>query len=289
MELLTILPFVLLLVAVLGLWIHRAVWMSALVAAVPLGYFTGALTDLAGVWIVITAALAFAYARARARATSRGGRVLQLIAGIAFFAFALAMLIPALPGFVRIELVPAQVLSDGAVPYALAIGFPKVTAGILILGLINPSLVSASGLARVLASAVPVFLATTALVIVCALALGYTRFDAHWHELFIPWAVVNLFSTCLGEEAFFRGFVQRELGTAGPNRALWGGIALIVAAMLFGLAHYAGGVNYVIAGVVAGLGYGLAFLRTQRIEAAMLVHFGVNAVHFLLFVYPRPA
>lgn len=289
MELLTILPFVLLLVAVLGLWIHRAVWMSALVAAVPLGYFTGALTDLAGVWIVITAALAFAYARARARATSRGGRVLRLIAGIAFFAFALAMLIPALPGFVRIELVPAQVLSEGAVPYALAIGFPKVTAGILILGLINPSLVSASGLARVLASAVPVFLATTALVIVCALALGYTRFDAHWHELFIPWAVVNLFSTCLGEEAFFRGFVQRELGTVGPNRALWGGIALIVAAMLFGLAHYAGGVNYVIAGVVAGLGYGLAFLRTQRIEAAMLVHFGVNAVHFLLFVYPRPA
>jgi membrane protease YdiL (CAAX protease family) len=289
MDLLTILPFALLLAAVLGLWIHRVVWMAALVFAVPAGYYTGALADLAGVWIVIAAALAWGYANARARATSRGGRVLQLIAGVAFFAFALAMAIPVLPGFVRIELVPAQVLSQGAVPYALAVGFPKVTAGILILGLINPSLISPSGLGRVLASALPVFIVTTVLVIVCALALGYTRFDAHWHELFIPWAVVNLFSTCLGEEAFFRGFVQRELGTAGPNRALWGGLALIVAAVMFGLVHYAGGVNYVIAGVVAGLGYGLAFLRTQRIEAAMLVHFGVNATHFLLFVYPRPA
>ncbi len=289
MDLLTISPFLLLLAAVLGLWIHRVVWMSALVAAVPVGYYTGALQDLAGVWIVVAAALAWGYSSARARATSRGGRALQLAAGVAFFVFAPALALPKLPGFVRIELVPAQVLSEGAVPYALAIGFPKVVVGILILGLINPSLVSASGLGRVLVNALPVFLVTTVLVVACALALGYTRFDAHWHELFIPWAVVNLFSTCLGEEAFFRGFVQRELGTAGPNRALWGGLALIVAAVMFGLVHYGGGVNYIIAGVVAGLGYGLAFLRTQRIEAAMLVHFGVNAVHFLLFVYPRPA
>jgi membrane protease YdiL (CAAX protease family) len=28
-------------------------------------------------------------------------------------------------------------------------------------------------------------------------------------------------------------------------------------------------------------------MRDQRIEASMFVHFGVNATHFLLFVYPR--
>lgn len=289
MDLLTILPFLLLLAAVLGLWIHRVVWMVALIAAVPLGYVTGALDDLAGVWIVICAALAQGYALARARAAARGGRTLQLIAGLAVFAFALAMAIPVLPGFIRVELVPAQVLSEGAAPYALAVGFPKVVAGVLVLGLINPSLVSPFGLGRVLWNALPVFVVTTALVVVCALALGYTRFAPHWNALFLPWALVNLFSTCLAEEAFFRGFVQHELGRAGPNRALWGGLGLIVGAVLFGLVHYAGGVNYVIAGAVAGLGYGLAFLRTQRIEAAMLVHFGVNAAHFLLFVYPRPA
>jgi membrane protease YdiL (CAAX protease family) len=48
-------------------------------------------------------------------------------------------------------------------------------------------------------------------------------------------------------------------------------------------------VGYVLAATVAGLGYGWAFLRTGRIEAAIAVHFAVNAVHFLLFAYPRLA
>jgi membrane protease YdiL (CAAX protease family) len=45
----------------------------------------------------------------------------------------------------------------------------------------------------------------------------------------------------------------------------------------------------VIAATLAGLGYGWAFMRDMRIEAAMFVHFAVNATHFLLFVYPRIA
>ena len=289
MDALTIVTFLALLAAVLGLWIHRYVWMTALIVSVALGYHSGALVGPAGLWIALCAALAWAYANARARASSPGGRGLQLLAGLAFFVFALAMAIPVLPGFIRVELAPEQILSAGAAPYALGVGFPTVTAGILIIGLINPTLVSASGLARVLASAAPVFLVTAACVIACALALGYTRFDPHWHALFLLWAPVNLFSTCLAEEAFFRGFVQQELGRAGANRALWGGLALTVGAVLFGLVHFAGGASYVIAGIVAGLGYGLAFLRTQRLEAAMAVHFGVNAVHFLLFTYPRLA
>ena len=82
---------------------------------------------------------------------------------------------------------------------------------------------------------------------------------------------------------------QSELARAGGSRPAWNVAALVVAAVLFGLLHYAGGLQYVIAGIVAGAGYGWAYLRTGRIEAAMAVHFLVNAAHFLLFVYPRPA
>jgi membrane protease YdiL (CAAX protease family) len=66
-------------------------------------------------------------------------------------------------------------------------------------------------------------------------------------------------------------------------------IALMMAAMLFGLAHFKGGATYICAGLIAGLGYGWAFLRTRRVEAAIAVHFGLNATHFLLFIYPRIA
>jgi uncharacterized protein len=284
----TIATFILLLTAVLGLWLHRAVWITALVAAVALGYHSGALQGLAALWIAITAALALFYVHARSRAHGPRGRALQILAGTLFFLFALAMALALLPGFIRVELVPKQVLSEGAEAYAIAVGFPKVVTGILILGLINPVL-SRSGLGKVLANAAPVFLLTTAAAIAFVLALGYTRFDPKWTALFFVWAPINLFFTCMAEEAFFRGFVQHELASAGSRTGQAALVALIAGAILFGLAHFGGGLTYVVAGVLAGLGYGWAFLRTRRIEAAMAVHFGVNAVHFLLFTYPRLA
>jgi membrane protease YdiL (CAAX protease family) len=280
-----VLPFGLLLIAVLGLWLHRVVWISALVAAVAAGYHTNALQGLAALWMAIAAALAWFYAWTRDRAQSPGGRALQIAAGVVFFAYALAMALPLLPGFIRVELVAPRALSAGAQPYGIAVGFPKVVAGILILGLINPVL-SRRGLGIVFAKALPVWIFTTVLVMIFAFVTGYTAFAPKWTTLFLLWAPINLFFTCLAEEAFFRAYVQQEL--AGLSRASYmPGVAVVIAAALFGLLHYQGGAIYVVAGVIAGLGYGGAFLRTRRVEAAMAVHFGVNATHFLLFVYPR--
>ena len=49
----TLLPFGLLLIAVLGLWVHRGVSLAALGLSVIAGYVTGALGDLAALWIVL--------------------------------------------------------------------------------------------------------------------------------------------------------------------------------------------------------------------------------------------
>jgi membrane protease YdiL (CAAX protease family) len=283
------LPFILLLTAVLGLWVNRAVWITALIAAVAAGIFTDALHWLAAIWIAVLAVLAIAYTQAR-DSTSPNKRVWQTLAGLVFFSYALAMGLALLPGFYRVVLTEPVVLSAGATPHGISVGFPKVVTGILILGLINPVLVhSWRELGRVLTRALPVFAITAVVGMAVVLLMGYTSFAPKWTPLFLLFAPVNLFFTCLSEEAFFRGFVQHELSQVGSRRALAAGIALTVGAILFGLAHFGGGTNYVIAAAVAGAGYGWAFLRTQRIEAAMAVHFGVNAVHFLLFTYPRLA
>jgi uncharacterized protein len=275
-------PFLLLLTAVLGLWVHRALWIGALAAAVVAGYLTGCLHDLAALWIAIAGALAWAYAHTRSRAA-------RIALGIAFGLYALAMGLALLPGFDRVVLVGGVVLSPGAAPYDVAVGFPKVVTGIFILGLINPALVSFRGLAGVLRRAAPVFAATTLVVMIGVWSMGYTAFAPKWSALFLLWAPINLFFTCLSEEAFFRGFVQNELSRAGSRSDAVQLAALVAGALLFGLAHFGGGASYVIAATLAGLGYGWAFQRARRIEAAMAVHFGVNAVHFLLFVYPRIA
>jgi membrane protease YdiL (CAAX protease family) len=291
MDALTILPFALLLAAVLGLWLHRVVWLGALVAAVAAGYWTGALQGLAALWMSIAAALAWLYAWARHRANSRvkspGDRALQVVAGLVFFAYALAMALPLLPGFVRVELVAPRALSAGAEPYGIGVGFPKVVAGILILGLINPVL-SRRGLGGVLAQALPAWIVTTLLVMIFALVMGYTALAPKWTTLFLLWAPINLFFTCLAEEAFFRGYVQHELANSS-HAWFMPGLALVIGASLFGLLHFKGGATYVVAGFLAGLGYGWAFMRTRRIEAAMAVHFAHNATHDQLGAYPRLA
>ena len=287
-SLLELLPFALLLCAVLGLWVHRAVWIGAFSLSIGVAYFTGAVTGLAGIWIGILAALAYGYRAARDAPRRPAIRAAQLAAGIAFFLFALAMSLLLLPGFPRTTLIAESVLSPGAVPFGLGLGFPKVAAGILVLGIINDTRVrSWPELGRVLTLALPVFAVTTGAVMLFALATGFTAFDPKWTPIFLVWVVTNLFFTCLAEEAFFRGFVQAEL--ARPGGRAWTAIAIAVSAILFGLVHFGGGLTYVIAGVIAGAGYALAYARTQRIEAAMAVHFGVNAVHFLLFTYPRLA
>jgi membrane protease YdiL (CAAX protease family) len=282
-SLLTLLPFGLLLVAVWGLWIHKAVWMGALAAAVAAGYYSGALHGLAVLWIGVLLLLAVCFARAKAGR----GIALQIAAGAAFFVFALVMGLELLPGMPRIRVIDPARLSPNAIAWGLGLAFPKVVGGICILGIIHEGRVASwRELGEVLKRIAPVFAVTTVAVMVCALVLGYVRFDPKWTSLFLAWALANLFFTCLSEEAFFRGFLQHELGRFGANRERMRMVAWISAAVLFGLVHLGGGWKFAVAATIAGLGYGWAYHRTQRVEASMAVHFGLNATHFLLFTYP---
>lgn len=289
-DLLALIPFGFLLLSVLGLWIHRYLWVAALVASIVAGYFTGALHGLAGAWLVILAGLALLYRLIRSRASTPSMKLAQAVAGLGLFVFALALALVLLPGFPRTALIEATRLSPGAAPFTLGLGFPKVVTGILLLGILNETRIrSGTELLGVLRQTAPILLATLLAVIAFSSSFGYVRFEPKWTALFLIWAPVNLFFTCLSEEAFFRGFLQHELSRLGRRPQVAAVAAILVSAVLFGLAHFAGGWTYVAAGVIAGLGYGWAYHRTQRIEAAMAVHFGVNAVHFLLFTYPYAA
>ena len=81
-----------------------------------------------------------------------------------------------------------------------------------------------------------------------------------------------------------------------PQSDAWGRVAdalrslrwpQIRIAVLFGLAHAAGGPLLVLLAALAGAGYSLAYAATRRIESAVLAHFVLNAVHFVGFSYPH--
>lgn len=98
-----------------------------------------------------------------------------------------------------------------------------------------------------------------------ALALG--------KALTIPSAIAVSASAALGEELFFRGWLQVKLGN-------------LAQAGLFSLAHLSY-LNLLEAVVTFGLGlaFGLARERTDSLLAPMLAHFGFNALTFVAIMY----
>jgi membrane protease YdiL (CAAX protease family) len=115
-----------------------------------------------------------------------------------------------------------------------------------------------------------------------ALIASYIIFEPKWDVNIIVWAVNNFFFVCAAEEMLFRGFIQTELEKITKKPL----IALIIASILFGLVHFAGGAVYVGLAMMAGLVYGISYQKTGRIIVPMTVHFLVNLLHILLFTYP---
>ena len=122
-----------------------------------------------------------------------------------------------------------------------------------------------------------------------SLFLHYVRFDPKLPDSFIFWAVINLLFVCTAEEAFFRGFIQKNCFRIFGHLASGAYLSITIAALLFGLSHFTGGIWYIALATIAGLGYGYIYHTTKHIEASILAHFFLNTAHFLFFTYPALA
>lgn len=128
------------------------------------------------------------------------------------------------------------------------------------------------------------------LLIVCTLLFALlpiaSAIGAIKPELTLPswwwlFAFNNLMFTCVAEEALFRGFIQQKL-----TKKFGVYCALVVSSLLFGAAHFSGGLLLITFATLAGLGYGLVFHLTGRLWAAVLIHFLFNFSHLVFYTYP---
>jgi uncharacterized protein len=274
--------FAALLAAVLGLWFAPRFWWCGLIVATLCGYRADVLQGLAVIWIALAWLVCTWHADAP---LTFGMRRVATTASVLVFTLLLGT--HALPGFHNPLVIDRLRFTPDAEPYSLYLNFDKTLAGLLLLRVCYREWSGLTGLRRHMSGASALIAVNVAVLIAASYLLGYVIFEPKWTTLFWLWAVVNLFSTCLSEEAFFRGFVQRELQLQLQHVRYGHWIALAISAVLFGLAHIAGGWRYVLLSTLAGVGYGVVYRRTQRIECAMVAHFALNATHFLLFTYPR--
>ncbi|WP_338269360.1 MULTISPECIES: CPBP family intramembrane glutamic endopeptidase [Marinomonas] len=215
---------------------------------------------------------------------------LRRAAVCAFAILSLTLAMHLLPGFTNQVMVQDHVVSVDGRPFSLYANFDKGLVGLFLLGYFFKGQVTI-GYFQALQQprrAVMVLIMTPCLALGLALVLGLIQFDVKLPNFWLAFLGINLLFTCVAEEAFFRGFLQRELSIwlAGKT-CIW--VAPIVSAMLFGIAHMGGGVEYAIVASVAGLGYGGVYYLTKRIEYAILCHFILNGLHFLFFTYPMLA
>lgn len=141
-------------------------------------------------------------------------------------------------------------------------------------------------LKSILSTGVIVSILCISLLMGLGLALKYVVVDIKFPGLFWSWFLSNLVFVCIAEEIVFRGYIQNKLThyfTARKKSWIWG---LMIASLLFGLLHFRGGPVYIGLAAVAGLFYGYAYYKTQRLEASIFVHLALNTVHFIFFSYP---
>ncbi|WP_406648247.1 CPBP family intramembrane metalloprotease [Aliisedimentitalea scapharcae] len=237
------------------------------------------------------AALAFGAMTPTAVALSGGGLlaawILRTQKGAIAFAghmvligWAMALALHMVPGFTNAVGLDAVQSSPFAIPYSLHLNLDKPQIFLMLL-LAWPALLARDCAVRwgpllvsflVLAGLFPL-----------ATGLGVIHSDLswpHWAGLFL---FANLVQTCLVEEAFFRGYLQKFLtDRIGPFGAI------VSASLLFGAAHLAGGPLIAGLATLLGAACGLGLWFSGRLWVAVLMHFAFNAVHLIFFTYPAP-
>ncbi len=269
------------------LWWPRVTWAWAGLAALSVG--VAAATNVVGLTGAL-GLLVLAITCAAVRLT-RGSWVLTTVAAT----LCLALSLHAMPGFSNPRVLDQVLVRPDALPFSLHANFDKGFAGLMLLACFCArwrSLAEARQDLRITAIAA---LLTCSVVLGLAWALGRIDWEGQWPTpSSAPHAVwwflaLNLCFTCVTEEAFFRGLLQERLHRLWPEHSIWQAMCVALSALWFGLAHIAGGWTHVGLASLAGLGCAWVYQRTRRVEAPILTHFALNAVHFTGFTYPQLA
>jgi uncharacterized protein len=257
-------------------------WQALLLASCGAALYEG-LMDWRGVLFV--AALLVASHLYQVSSDKR----MRIAWGITAVLVAAALATHRMPGFAPLLVAEGLRLSPTSAPMTVVANFDKGLAGIVLLACFCKRAETVSDWMRAVGVGLLAGAGTAAVVIALAVAAGAVRFDPKLPEITAAWLAINLGLTCVFEEALFRGVLQRGLALLLRHRPRLSWVPLAVASLLFGLAHAGGGPVLVAVATLAGVGYGVAYAKTDRIEAAVIAHFTLNSIHFLGFTYPYAA
>jgi membrane protease YdiL (CAAX protease family) len=226
-------------------------------------------------------------ASATAAVTSKDRRRARLLFLLSV-ALAFGLGIQGVPGFASGTWAGPFRLTPDATPMRVTFRFDQGVAGLILVAFFCRRIQGLDELRSIVRPTLAATVIATLVVMTFANLLGFVRFEPKLPGFVgVQFARLLLWTSVL-EEGFFRGVVQERLLRAGfiASRPRLAWLPIVISAALFGLAHAAGGLAYVFLASIAGLGYSAVYSVTRRIEAPIVVHFLLNATHFIAFTYP---
>lgn len=279
--------FGLLYFSALFLWVPKMtrppLWVIALGLSIFLGWIGPTLNIVALIVIAVLVLVIYCLKNSKLPV------LVRFLSAIALCILGGVILAHRVMGFDNILVLNKVFISKDGVPFSLYLNYDKTILGILILGILHQRISSRKEWFKMLKAMSWRAVIVILVVMLFAFRFKYVHFDFKIPRSILLFAVTNLFFVCLAEEAFFRGFIQKYLSMSLSKIKFGNAFAILVAATLFGAAHFGGGWHYMVLAGIAGVGYGWIYFRTQRIEASILAHFLLNMVHFVFFTYPALA
>lgn len=274
--------YLFLILSIMSVWINRRIWIWGLLGIVSLALaYYGNVIELKA---LIPIGLLFLCQAALTQDITGFWRLFSaLIAAIISFALIAHMV----AGFHNILLIKNYLTSSNAVPMNFYINYDKPFIGLFVLGLLVPLIETKKRFFIILTQSILWFVLTAIVLLGLAYSFDLVIYDPKIPTITLVWIILQIFFVCIPEEAFLRGFLQREI-TKDLNNFASGFLAILIVSLLAGLMHlfFQPNLTYAFLAFAANVMYGSIFYFTKSIESSILVHFLTNATHFFFFTYP---
>jgi len=283
---LSLITWLFLIITITTAFIKPKYWPIGLLCTLVSGLFFNAF-DLVGLGIV-TVLFTLAFYASKPANTVLFKNLKVIITAIVFIA-CIALAAHLLPGFNNLQVLDDVEKSVNSVPFSLYLNFDKPMI-LFVLVILYPTVLMNNKAVFLFQPGAKLndklrlsFVLLVGFIVIFALALSLSliSFEPQLPSWWWLFALNNLLLTCVIEEVFFRGFIQNKL-----TKAFNPSVGLVIASLLFGIAHFAGGLSYVLVATLAGFLYGLVYLNTGRLWQAIVIHFMLNMTHLYLFTYP---
>ncbi|HEJ9488127.1 TPA: CPBP family intramembrane metalloprotease [Proteus mirabilis] len=260
--------------SLLFLGFNRTLAFITLIFTALSAFITGVITWQTLPVIFSILLLAFAYSRYKKQPLLRAIIILALVIIASGLTFHL------IPGFNNLRYLSHAIIGMKSAPFSFYFNADKALLPFIFLIFI-PTLFVCNPLKKANKLQWAMLIIAIPALLLIAVKLGGLAIELHLPSWLPAFILANLFFVSLAEEALFRGVIQQTLSRYLPPY-----VALLIAAIIFGLAHFAGGLLLIIFASLAGIIYGLAWMWSGRLWVSTAFHFALNLTHLLFFTYP---